>query len=61
MVVVLVKGGPQCGPHPTVIDGASDLLEQLWGPLGCHARSAVGLSSLPSNVSVEIELVVEVR
>ena len=59
--VVKVLGFVNFGAHPTVIDGASDLLEQLWGPLGCHARSAVGLSSLPSNVSVEIELVVEVR
>jgi len=60
-VLGFVNVGADFGAHPTVIDGASDLLEQLWGPLGCHARSAVGLSSLPSNVSVEIELVVEVR
>jgi enamine deaminase RidA (YjgF/YER057c/UK114 family) len=60
-LVGFVTGGAESAAHPTVIDGASDLLEQLWGPLGCHARSVVGLSSLPSNVSVEIELVVEVR
>jgi enamine deaminase RidA (YjgF/YER057c/UK114 family) len=47
--------------HPTAINGASDLLRQLFGEAGRHARSAVGLSSLPSNVSVEVELVVEVR
>jgi len=44
-----------------VINGASDLLPQLFGEAGRHVRSVVGLSSLPSNVSVEVELVVEVR
>ena len=43
-----------------IIDGASDLLEQLFGGSGRHARSAIGLRALPSNVSVEIELIVQV-
>ena len=59
-VVGFVNVGPEFRAHPTVIDGASDLLRQLFGDAGRHARSAIGLSSLPSNVSVEVELVVEV-
>jgi enamine deaminase RidA (YjgF/YER057c/UK114 family) len=42
------------------IDGGSDLLEKLFGERGRHARSVIGVRSLPSNVSVEVELVVEV-
>ena len=60
-VVGFVNVGADFDRHPTVINGASDLLRQLFGEAGRHARSAVGLSSLPSNVSVEVELVVEVR
>ena len=60
-VIGFVNVGIEFGAHPTVINGASDLLQQLFGEAGRHARSAVGLSSLPSNVSVEVELVVEVR
>ncbi|HEY7040678.1 MAG TPA: RidA family protein [Methylomirabilota bacterium] len=59
-VIGFVNVGREFGSHPAVINGASDLLERLFGETGRHARSAVGLSSLPSNVSVEIELVVEV-
>lgn len=47
--------------QPAVINGASDLLAQLFGERGQHARSAVGVPALPSNVSVELELVVEVN
>jgi enamine deaminase RidA (YjgF/YER057c/UK114 family) len=46
--------------HAAVLDGASDLLATLFGEAGRHARAAVGVPSLPSNVSVEVELVVEV-
>jgi enamine deaminase RidA (YjgF/YER057c/UK114 family) len=59
-VVGFVNVGPEFGAHPTVLNGASDLLRQLFGEAGRHARSAIGLCSLPSNVSVEVELVVEV-
>lgn len=41
----------------TVIDGASQLLEQLFGARGCHARSAIGAYELPFHLSVEIEMV----
>ncbi len=46
--------------QPAVINGASDLLVKLFGERGRHARSAIGIGSLPSNVSVEVELIVEV-
>jgi enamine deaminase RidA (YjgF/YER057c/UK114 family) len=60
-VVGFVNVGQDFIAHPPIINGASDLLQQLFGDAGRHARSVVGLSSLPSNVSVEVELVVEVR
>jgi enamine deaminase RidA (YjgF/YER057c/UK114 family) len=47
--------------QPAVINGASDLLLTLFGDRGRHARSAVGVRSLPSDVSVELELIVEVE
>ena len=46
--------------QPDVINGASDLIEKLFGEAGAHARSAVGVSSLPYNVSVELEVVFEI-
>ena len=47
--------------HPEVINGASDLLVAVFGERGKHARAAVGMGSLPRNLSVEIEMVVEVE
>lgn len=47
--------------HPEVINGCSDLLVKVFGERGKHARSAVGMGSLPRNISVEIELIVEVQ
>jgi enamine deaminase RidA (YjgF/YER057c/UK114 family) len=41
--------------HPKVINGCSDLLVDVFGEAGRHARSAVGVSSLPENITVEIE------
>jgi len=41
--------------HPKVINGASDLLQEVFGDNGLHARAAVGVSSLPFNLAVEIE------
>ena len=46
--------------HPKVVDGASDLLVEVFGERGRHARAAVGAASLPFNIAVEIEMVVEV-
>jgi enamine deaminase RidA (YjgF/YER057c/UK114 family) len=46
--------------HPEVINGASDLLVNLFGEHGRHARSAVGMQSLPRGITVEIEMIVKV-
>lgn len=46
--------------HPKVINGASDLLVELYGEHGRHARSAVGMQQLPMNIPVEVEMIVEV-
>jgi enamine deaminase RidA (YjgF/YER057c/UK114 family) len=46
--------------QPQVINGASDLLVELFGERGRHARSAVGMQMLPGNIPVEIEMIVEV-
>jgi enamine deaminase RidA (YjgF/YER057c/UK114 family) len=47
--------------QPEVINGASDLLVEVFGERGKHARAAVGMASLPRNISVEIEMVVEIE
>ncbi len=46
--------------HPQVIDGASELLVEIFGDKGRHSRTAVGVAALPLNVAVEINLIVEV-
>jgi len=55
-----VNAEPDFTAHPQVINGASDLLVEVFGEAGKHSRAAVGVSSLPLGVSVEISLVVEV-
>ena len=47
--------------QPKVINGASDLLVELFGERGRHARSAVGMNQLPFGIAVEIEMIVEVE
>ncbi|MDN2566515.1 RidA family protein [Aquibium sp. A9E412] len=47
--------------HPRVINGASDLMNDVFGAAGRHARSAVGFGSLPGNITVEIEAIVAVE
>jgi enamine deaminase RidA (YjgF/YER057c/UK114 family) len=47
--------------QPKVINGFSDLMVAVFGEKGKHARAAVGMNSLPSNIAVEIEMVVEVE
>lgn len=56
----MVNATPDFGDHPKVINGASDLLVEVFGDIGRHARSAVGMSSLPWGIPVEIEMIVEV-
>lgn len=59
-VVGFVSSAPGFFDQPAVIDGASDLLGEIFGAAGKHARSAVGVAALPRNVPVEIEFVVAV-
>ena len=59
-VLGMVNGAPGFGQHPAVINGCSDLFVEVFGDRGRHARSAVGMGSLPDNITVEIEAVVEV-
>lgn len=55
-----VNAVPEFGEQPKVINGASELLEKLYGANGRHARSAIGVGSLPTNASVEVEIIAEV-
>ena len=57
----MVNSAPDFAEQPKVINGCSDLLVEVFGEAGRHARSAVGMGALPSGISVEIELIVEVR
>ena len=56
----LVNCTPTFGDHPKVINGASDLMVEVFGDKGRHARSAVGAPSLPFGLSVEVEAIVEI-
>lgn len=62
--IVQVRGFVNCTPdfenQPAVINGASELLVELYGERGRHARAALGTSSLPRNVPVEVEMIVRV-
>src|ERR1700722_10888884 len=58
-VLGMVNAGPGFGDHPKVINGCSDLFVEVFGEAGRHARSAVGMGSLPSQIPVEIEVFVE--
>lgn len=62
--VVKLGGFVSCLPeftdHPQIINGASDLMVEIFGDKGKHARFAVGVSSLPMNASVEIEAIFEI-
>jgi enamine deaminase RidA (YjgF/YER057c/UK114 family) len=60
-VVGYVASSPQFTDQPLVINGASELLRDVFGDAGQHARSAVGVAALPLDAPVEVELVVEVR
>jgi enamine deaminase RidA (YjgF/YER057c/UK114 family) len=58
--VVFVASTPEFTAQPKVANGASELLGEVFGDAGKHARSAVGVSVLPLDVPVEVELIVEV-
>ena len=59
-VLGMVNAVPEFEDHPKVVNGCSDLLVQVFGERGRHARSAVGMGSLPMGIPVEIECIVEV-
>ena len=59
-VVGYVASAPGFTGQPAVVNGASDLLGQVFGEAGGHARSAIGVAELPLNAPVEVELVVEI-
>lgn len=59
-VLGMVNAEPDFAQHPLVMNGFSDLMVEVFGDNGKHARSAVGMGSLPGNIPVEIEMIVEV-
>ena len=62
--IVKVKGMVNCTPdfadQPKVVNGYSDLMVAVFGERGKHARAAVGMGSLPGNIAIEVDMVVEV-
>jgi enamine deaminase RidA (YjgF/YER057c/UK114 family) len=60
-VMGMVNAVPEFTDHPKVVNGFSDLMVEVFGEKGKHARAAVGMSSLPGNWAVEIEMIVEVE
>jgi enamine deaminase RidA (YjgF/YER057c/UK114 family) len=60
-LTVFISSAPGFTNQPEVANGASELLEKIFGEKGKHARSAVGVSELPRNAAVEIELVAAVK
>jgi len=60
-VVGFIAVDPSFTNHSAVVNGASELLAECFGDAGKHARSSVGMASLPLDAPVEIELIVEVR
>jgi enamine deaminase RidA (YjgF/YER057c/UK114 family) len=57
----MVNVDPSFTDMPKVINGFSDLMVEIFGERGKHARSAVGMASLPANIAVEIEMIVEIE
>ncbi|GAB2488761.1 RidA family protein [Algoriphagus taiwanensis] len=60
-VLGMVNSAPDFTGHPRVINGFSDLMVEVFGEKGKHARSAVGVAALPNNIAVEIEVIVELE
>lgn len=60
-VLGMVNCTPDFGNQPEVINGFSDTMVEIFGNRGKHARAAVGMGSLPRNIAVEIEMIVEIR
>jgi len=60
-VTGMVNSSSDFTEHPSVVNGCSDLLVEVFGERGKHTRAAVGMNSLPSNIAVEIDMIVEVE
>ncbi len=60
-VLGMVNSAPSFTDQPKVINGFSDLIVEVFGDRGKHARSAVGMAALPFNIAVEVEMIVEVE
>jgi enamine deaminase RidA (YjgF/YER057c/UK114 family) len=60
-VVGFVQSSPDFYDQPKVVNGASEILQEIFGDEGRHARSAVGVSALPLNAPVEVEVVFRIR
>lgn len=60
-VLGMVNAAPDFTSHPEVINGFSDLMVEVFGEKGKHARAAVGMGSLPRNIAVEIEAIIEIE
>ena len=59
-VTGMVNAAPNFTDHPKVMNGCSDLLVEVFGENGKHTRVAVGMNSLPLNIAVEIDMIVEI-
>jgi len=59
-VLGMVNASPSFTEHPKVINGYTDIMVEVFGERGKHARSAVGMSSLPFNMACEIEMIVQI-
>ena len=57
----MVNSASDFTEHPSVVNGCSDLLVEVFGERGKHTRAAVGMNSLPSNIAVEIDMIVEIE
>ena len=60
-LLCMVNCTPDFGQQPQVANGATELLSALYGDAGAHARSAVGMGSLPNGACIEIEMILEIE
>ena len=60
-VVGFVNSDPSFTDQPKVVNGASELMQAVFGDAGCHARSAVGVSGLPLGAACEVEIIARVK
>ena len=60
-LLCMVNSAPDFGQQPLVANGATDLLSELYGDAGAHARSAVGMAALPNQACVKSEMILEIE